>query len=361
MRIYGRDLKTLQQIGEEARAIFADVPQISHSFASVGGGRPKLWLDADEDAARQAGLSLVDIAQSLDAQLQGTSGGSLVEGAEELPVRVRLDDQERAQFEEVESLSVLARGRSSDIDDFTGTPITALGSLTLEPAPDAITRFQGQRVNIISGYVRAGELPATAVENFERLAEARGFTLPPGYRYEFGGDNEARSDAVGNLLNATGLIVVLMIATIVLTFNSFRLSAIVFAVAGLSIGLGMLSVTVFGFPFGFNPIVGLLGLVGVAINAAIIIISTLRADPAAVAGEIDAVKAGVMETSRHITSTTITTFGGFLPLILSVGEFWPPFATAIAGGVLLSTVVSFFFLPQAFLLVTRRRPVSMLH
>jgi len=358
LRIFGSDLKTLQDIGEEARRLFAEIPEIAHSYASVGGGRPKLWLNADEDAARQVGLSLVDIARSLDAQLEGAAGGSVVEGAEELPVRVRLDDEERANFGEVESLTVLSRGRAADFVDFSGTPITSLGALSLEPAPDAITRFQGQRVNVVSGYMRAGELPAVAVAKFEALAEARGFRLPPGYRYEFGGDNEARSDAVANLLSVTGLIVVFMIATVVLTFNSFRLSAIVFAVAALSVGLGMLSLTVFGFPFGFNPIVGLVGLVGVAINAAIIIMSTLRGDPRAVAGDIDAIRAGVAETARHITSTTITTFGGFLPLILSEGEFWPPFATAIAGGVLLSTIVSFFFVPQAFLIVTRRRPVS---
>ena len=62
----------------------------------------------------------------------------------------------------------------------------------------------------------------------------------------------------------------------------------------------------------------------------------------------------VMGSSRHIISTTITTFGGFLPLILAGGGFWPPFAMSIAGGVLLSTVVSFYFTPQMFALVRPR-------
>jgi multidrug efflux pump subunit AcrB len=57
-------------------------------------------------------------------------------------------------------------------------------------------------------------------------------------------------------------------------------------------------------------------------------------------------------------STTITTFGGFLPLILEGGRFWPPFAVAIAGGVLLSTVISFFLVPPLFYLTVRRYYVS---
>ena len=62
----------------------------------------------------------------------------------------------------------------------------------------------------------------------------------------------------------------------------------------------------------------------------------------------------VIASSRHIVSTTITTVGGFLPLILAGGGFWPPFAMAVAGGVLLSTIVSFYFTPPAFRLVYAR-------
>ncbi|MEM1315575.1 MAG: hypothetical protein AAGI51_13530, partial [Pseudomonadota bacterium] len=66
----------------------------------------------------------------------------------------------------------------------------------------------------------------------------------------------------------------------------------------------------------------------------------------------------VLDSARHIVSTTITTFGGFLPLILGGGGFWPPFAMAVAGGVLLSTVVSFYFTPPMFALVAKRVPLS---
>jgi multidrug efflux pump subunit AcrB len=62
-----------------------------------------------------------------------------------------------------------------------------------------------------------------------------------------------------------------------------------------------------------------------------------------------------MDSSRHIVSTTITTFGGFLPLALEGSQFWTPFATAIAGGVLLSTIISFFLVPPLFVLAMHRK------
>ncbi|HMO71077.1 MAG TPA: efflux RND transporter permease subunit, partial [Paracoccaceae bacterium] len=101
------------------------------------------------------------------------------------------------------------------------------------------------------------------------------------------------------------------------------------------------------------------GSIGVSINAAIIILSALQEDGAARNGDRSAMADVVMRSSRHIVSTTVTTFGGFLPLILAGGGFWPPFAMSVAGGVLLSTVVSFYFTPPMFLLAyARRQPAA---
>lgn len=353
LRIQGRDLQVLKKLGEEARLILSELPEINVTTASLSGGEPKLWVDVDEDEARQAGLALRDVASGLAAKLQGAPGGTVIEGENEVPVLVRLDDTARGSFEELASLTLTTRATDS-----IGTPLLSLGELSLEPAPSTIRRYQGERVNRILGYTSADALPSAVVTAFEQAVADGRFVLPPDYSYAYGGDAEARSDAVGALLSSVGLIVVAAIAVIVLTFNSFRLGAVVLVVAGLSMGLGMLSLTISGYPFGFQPIIALIGLVGVAINAAIIIIATLKNIPEAVAGDRLAVRDGVLETSRHITSTTLTTFAGFLPLILAEGDFWPPFATAIAGGVVLSTIVSFFFVPQCFLLLTRRRPVT---
>lgn len=352
LRIFGRDLQMLKELGEEARAILAQTPEVTVTFASIAGGEPKLWLSADEDNALRAGLTLAEVADGLSAKLQGVQGGTIIEGEEEIDVVVRLDKRARQEMSEIESLAV-SNPRAAGVEGVAATPVASLGDLELRPSASVITRYNAERVNTISGFIRSDALAANTVDAFNRIAEEQGFEMPPGYRYEFGGDAEARSDAVGNLLSSVGLIVVATIAVVVLSFNSFRLSAIVFMVAGLSMGLGMLSLTIFGYPFGFQPIIALMGLMGVAINAAIIILSGLQLSPQAARGDQTAIRDSVLESSRHITSTTLTTFMGFLPLILTEGGFWPPFATAIAGGVLLSTVVSFFFVPQMFILLTR--------
>lgn len=84
-------------------------------------------------------------------------------------------------------------------------------------------------------------------------------SLPAGYEMEFGGEFAERNEAVGSLSASLGILVVLMAATLVLSFGSFRLAAIVAVVAGLSAGLGLGSLWLFGYPFGFMAIVGTMG------------------------------------------------------------------------------------------------------
>jgi multidrug efflux pump subunit AcrB len=79
-------------------------------------------------------------------------------------------------------------------------------------------------------------------------------------------------------------------------------------------------------------------------------LTALQQDAGASKGDLAAVREVVLDASRHIVSTTITTFGGFLPLILEGSQFWPPFAMAIAGGVLLSTIISFYLVPPMYVL-----------
>ena len=154
---------------------------------------------------------------------------------------------------------------------------------------------------------------------------------------------------------SVGLIVTLTIATIALTFNSFRLTAVALVVCVLSAGLSLLSLALMQYPFGIQAIIGVIGSIGVSINAAIIILTGLQQDDEAALGDPEAMARVVTGSSRHIVSTTVTTFGGFLPLIMGGGAFWPPFAVAIAGGVLFSTVVSFYFTPPAFALLAKRK------
>lgn len=359
LRLYGPELEELRRIGEELRSRLVRAPLIRHSRASLTATSPKLMVELDEAEALLAGLRPRDVAAQLQFALEGVDGGTLIEASEELPVRAQLSPARRASVEALRGLPLTAPSLVQPGLPGPGIPLAALGTLVLEPTLDAISRRDGERVNVLRGYTGAGVFAEEALAQVQSELTSDPVHLPPGYRIEIGGDAAERKDAMANLVASMPTLVLLMLASVALSLNSFRLAGVVFLVALQSMGFGLLSLALFGFPLGFQAIIGLIGLVGVAINAAIVISSALQADRQALRGDPRRIAHIVRtETSRHIVSTTITTFGGFLPLLLSGGGFWPPFAATLAGGVVLSSIGSFYFVPAAFAVLTRRRALG---
>ncbi|MEQ8825426.1 MAG: efflux RND transporter permease subunit [Filomicrobium sp.] len=355
IRIVGPSLETLRTLGDQIRLLMLDVPGIMVARTELGPGAPKVQVDLSEEKVRLAGLDLGRVARQLEARLEGVTGGSIVEASEELPIRVRVGDGDRNSVAAVTGIDLMGPDAQqvAQRGGYPGIPITALGTVEVIPSETAINRIDSERVNTVQAFVARDLLPEVALRDVQDRIAKSGLVLPPGYRLEVGGDSDARDETLRNLLGPMGLIVALTIASIVMTFGSYRLSVVTGVVALLSVGLSLLALALFNYPFGIQAVIGVIGSIGVSINAAIIIMTALQEDKDALRGDLDAIAGRVMAQSRHIVSTTITTFGGFLPLILEGGGFWPPFAMAIGGGVLLSTVVSFYFVPPAFALLAR--------
>jgi multidrug efflux pump subunit AcrB len=369
-RIVGPDLETLRRLGEELRAVLARTQGVTFTSAKLAGGEPKLVLAPDESAARLAGLGLADIADQLRASLEGATGGTVIEANEEIPVRVRVGHEERASAERLAGGRVLAPGGAAagpgaaDAGDgvadrargasLAGVPIGAIARIELVPELAGITRRNGERVNTVQAFLVPYTLISESLADFEARLAAAGLALPEGYRLELGGESEQRNEALGKLMAFALPLFVLMGGSIVLSFDSFRMAGVIFAVAFLSVGLGQLGVWLFGHPMGFVAIVGTMGLVGVAINDSIVVLSALRADARALAGEFDASVEVVVASARHVLATTLTTIGGFVPLLVWGGRFWPPMAAAIAVGVAGSTIVALLLVPAVHCALQRR-------
>ncbi|MBP0002501.1 MAG: efflux RND transporter permease subunit [Cyanobacteria bacterium SBC] len=359
LRIYGSDLERLQILGEQARSILTNIPQVTHTRDSLSEVIPQLTLQIDEEEARLAGLDNAAISRQLDATLEGQVGGSILEEMEELPVRVRVGDLDRGNLEQVTSLGLLPTAETRDRNlpgSIDTVPLSALGELALQPELSTITRRNGRRFNLIQAYISAGVLPAEVLGQFRSKLAASDFVLPAGYSTEIGGEAEERDSALGGMFSSVGVLGVLMVATLVLSLRSFRMAALIGAVGVGSIGLGLFSLWLFGYPFGFMGIVGTFGLVGVAVNDSVVVLVALREDSEARVGNRRAIREVVIRSSRHVVATTLTTAIGFVPLVLEGGGFWPPLAVAISGGIVGATLLALYFVPCAYLSIVRRSP-----
>jgi multidrug efflux pump subunit AcrB len=356
IEVTGPNLATLQELGDKFRHRMDGIANVTHTTTSLVGGAPKIVFQLKEDKLRLAKLQLSDVAVALDTALQGQIGGEVLEGTERLPVRVRFNESDWSTSERISDMRIPVSSQAPGRNDnalIAGIPLNALGSVELVPSQSPIARYNGERTNIVQGHLTRGVLPQEALKLLQEDLDVNPITMPDGYGYKFGGDTDERAKVVDKIMAPVGMVLAALLATIVLTFNSWRLSAVAVLVCICSLGLSLLALAIFQYPFGIQAMIGVIGSIGVSINAAIIIITALQADAGSMRGDVIATRTVVMDSSRHIISTTVTTFGGFLPLILEGSQFWPPFAMAIAGGVLLSTLISFFLVPPMFLSVMR--------
>jgi multidrug efflux pump subunit AcrB len=352
LRLAGPDLEQLRLLGEQVRAALAATPDVIHTNATLVDGRPKLQLALDDAAARIVGLDNVRVANQLRQSVTGAVGGALLEATEELPIRVRLVEDARRNVADLPSLDLVATAQGGPGQP---VPLATLGEFELRPELGAIPHYQGQRINTVQAFVNAGVLPSTVLNAALKRLEAAGFEPPPGYTLSIGGESAERDTAVGNLLASVSVLAIMMMATLVLTFSSFRIAGLLAAVAGLSAGLGLLALWLFGYPFGFMAIVGTMGLVGVALNDSIVVLAAIRERADAACGDRAAIRDTVVRTTRHIIATTVTTVIGFTPLLIAGGEFWPPLAVAIAGGVVGASLIALVLVPSAYVLLMCRR------
>ncbi len=349
MRIFGSNLTELRRLGIEVRGILATVPDVIYVRDDLTESLPKLGLSVDEENAKQAGLTNTAIANQLEAYLEGAIGGSILEATENLPVRVRVSNTNRADLSQIASLNLSSN--NGENGEFLST--SALGELNLVPQLSNIARYDEQRVNTVQGYITAGVLPAVVLADFQEQLEANNFQLPPGYRYEWGGEQADSSQARGNLAQYVPLLLVVMMTALVLSLGSFRQAGIVGAVAIGCIGTALFSLKVAGSPLGFMAVVGTMGLVGIAINDTIVVLSALNENPQAREGDRSAVEDVVVKATRHVITTTVTTIAGFIPLLISGDPFWRPLAIAIAGGISGSSILALYFVPAVYLIIKR--------
>ena len=341
VEIFGPDLNILNDLGDKVRMLMSQVDGISQSITSISMGEPELKINADSDNLSYLGLTLSELANQMQINFSGITGGSVLESTEEIPVRVRLDEVYRQNVTGVDAMPIPVAGDNA----ISWSPLAAVTSLTLQPAISSITRLDGERLNRIQAFLLPG-VPAIDASNQLRDLLENQLVLPEGYRIHLAGDADEQQQALGKLATYAPVLLVLMVTTLILTFTSLRMAGVIALVAILSVGLGMFSLWISGLPVGFNPLLGCAGLIGVAINGSIVVIAAINANPKAKQGDTKAIVEETMSCSRHILSTTFTTVGGLIPLLLfSEGSFWPPLAVVLAGGVGFSVILSLVFTP----------------
>ena len=346
VEILGQSLHDLREGADRVRDALAQPDELWNVRSSFEGGPPELRVVLDRTLADGLGVDLDTVASVLETALDGRKVTVLSAGDEERDILVRLPRARRADLLNLPLTSP------------TGVRCTVGDVARLVPHEGAreIFRRDQRRVARVTARIAPGADFPSAMAATRAALEAT--DLPPGLRYRLVGEEQQRATTFKELRFAAALALLLVFMVLAGTFESLIHPLTVVAAVPLAlIGVAALLVPL-GRPIGVMELVGMIVLSGVAVNDAILLVSTAVQLIRDGMPRRDALARAAGIRLRPILMTTATTVLALLPLALGAGEaakLRSPLAITIIGGIITSTIGSLFLLPSLYLLLDRLR------
>jgi hydrophobe/amphiphile efflux-1 (HAE1) family protein len=351
LELYGDDLDRLGKIAEDVKGIMRSVPGLVDVTTTVEKPRPEIWIQIDRDKLAAAGLSAADVATLLRSSFYGYEASKFRDAGKDFDIFVRLKPEFRTSYEDLQRIKVpLKDGRTITLAD--------LVTFKESGGPVKIERIDRQRVVKVEASLLHVSLGQASSQLRKKLAA---YAMPPGYHYRFGGDVEEQSKAFKNLLLLLILGIALVYMVMAAQFESFKQPFyIMFSIPFTFTGV-ILAFVATGTPLSLISFVGLVMLMGIVVNNAIVLIDYTNLLRARGSKLVTAVLEAGHSRLRPVLMTTITTIGGTLPMALSRAqgaELWNQLGVTLVGGLAVSTLITLIIVPTIYYFVERRKEVA---
>lgn len=308
-------------------------------------GMPELRIQPDRAMAADVGVSIDDVATTLNALVGGIRVGKYSTGGRRIDIRLKLLASQRSRPEDIARLRV--RTRSGDL-----VPLSSLVTYEEQPALQAITRRDRERAISIYANVAPGHSQDEAIRYVESLSK----DLPVGYRVVLGGASVAFRESMSSLVFALFLGVAIAYMILASQFNSYKDPVTIITILPLSIAGAAFALLVTSQSLNIFSMIGLLLLMGIVEKNSIILVDYANNFKAQGFGAKEAMqKAGPIRL-RPILMTATATLMAAIPPALGIGpgsEIRMPMAIAVIGGLVLSTALSLIVVPSFYVIADR--------
>jgi HAE1 family hydrophobic/amphiphilic exporter-1 len=359
IQIYGPDVRRLFDVAQGAIQELSAIPGVIRPDTNINATQPEVDVRIDRRKAAQYGFSTGEIATDIATATSGDIASYYQLNGIQYPILVEAPAEQRrsyasiAQLQLVPTVDAAAAATTGSSQSLNSVPLGAVSSIISTVGPSQISRQDKQRRIDINATVIGrplGEVVAQAQKIMER------YTLPAGYRWQFGPAITQNNDT----FSALGLVVLLAVLLIYMLlasqFESFLdplvvMMAVPFATIGI---IGSLMLT--HRAFGLTAFIGSLMLVGIAVKNAILVVEFTKQLRRQGMDAREALMHAGPRRLRPILMTTFATVGGMLPLALGIeagSTTQAPLGTVVVGGLVSSTMLSLLVVPTLYLWTVR--------
>ncbi len=324
------------------RGMMDSLPRLADVRDAYAGTQPLVEIALERTRIAERGISVDAVADALAGGLGGVEASELRETDRRTPIRVRLAGSAN------ENLEAALR---TPVD---GIPVGQLVSVNETRAPVEVVRVGQRPVAVVEAVVDAGGT-ARASRDVRQALER--LDLPAGMRWEVTGADEEQQRTTRELLLVAVLSVALVFLVLAGEFSSFSTPLVVMLTVPLAGAGGILLLWLTGQSLNAVSLIGIIVMIGIADNDAVVKLDAIRRFRAAGHGIDESVILGGHQRLRAIAMTSLTTVTGVLPLVFGMGsggELYQPLAAGVIGGSVSATLVTFFLLPTAYAVVERR-------
>lgn len=348
-RIMGPDPTVLYAISEQALEIMRSVPDVREANRDWGNRAPVLRFVPDQDRLNLIGLSPAEVGQQLQFLLSGLTVTHVREDIRNVPVVARSAGGERLDPARLADFSLMSREGSP-------IPLDQIGHSEFLAEEPVLKRRDRIPVITIRADINEATQPPEVSSQVMTALQPLIASLPAGYRIEMGGSIEEAGKANAALAKIFPVMIAATLIIIMLQVRSFSMLAMVLLTAPLGLVGVVPALLLFNQPFGFNAILGLIGLAGILMRNTLILTEQIKENRASGLDDYHAVIEATVQRTRPVILTALAAVLAFIPLTHSV--FWGSMAYTLIGGTAVGTVLILLFLPALYAAWFRIRPTA---
>jgi multidrug efflux pump subunit AcrB len=348
-RVSGQDPTVVRGLAEQVRQVMQANAAMRQVNTDWGERVPAVHFVLDQDRLSAMGLTSSDAAQQLQFLLSGVTVTQLREDIRNVDVVARSASQTRLDPAALGAFSLVAA-------DGRRVPLGQIGRIETRMEDPILRRRNRETTITVRGDIGDNLQPPDVSVAVAKSLDPIVARLPAGYRIEMAGSIEEAGKANQALLPIFPIMLVLMMTVIIFQVRSLSAMAMVMLTAPLGLVGVVPTLLLFAQPFGFNAILGLIGLAGIIMRNTLILIGQIRANQQDGLDPYHAVVEATVQRSRPVVLTAMAAVLAFIPLTQSV--FWGSMAFTLIGGTAVGTVLTLLFLPALYAIWFKVQPIG---
>jgi cobalt-zinc-cadmium resistance protein CzcA len=352
VKIFGSDLDVLEKKAVEIKNVLDKTPGFTELTVVRELGQPSLLVNADRQKIARYGINVSDVEAVVQAAVGGQAATQVIQGEKLFDLVIRMEPQYRSNARQISNLLVPTPGGQQ-------IPLSELATIKESTGASFIYRENNSRYIGIQFSVEGRDLEGIVKAGQQAIAKS--VQLPEGYRLDWGGEYTELLEARSQLYVIGPLAIFLIFLILFALYGNFKFPVTIALGVVLTEPVGaLIALKLTHIPFSVSSILGLLALLGVSVETAVILVSyinKLRLEGASIRG---ATREASLLRLRPIMMTALVACLGLLPAAMSTGvgsDTQKPFAIVVVAGLLSRLLLGFFVNPVLYEMVAREGDV----